>query len=316
MATRKASLAGVRRRTGGGSTVKTRQQVLEALAAVRVATAVQIRTLSCPGTASEATVRGGLQDLARDGLVCCVGRTLRWRGDEEGRRASVKVWSLTPAGAAVLAARAADVTAPAGAAAAGAPHALAVTDTVAALLQVPAVPTGPTPHGPGHTPLRRHAVGVGALESVRTHVPVPPTGASRTTADIVLRAPADRVPLLLAVVESRAPGTPPVEQRLEVLAGVLRARASTSWTAGMPLAVAVVLSHPTYGGFTVGTWLPERRKEIVESVRAWPASVPLLFTEHITVAGHGPLARVWLRAGVTGAFSLTQALESGSGAGT
>ncbi|MDI5967187.1 hypothetical protein [Streptantibioticus silvisoli] len=81
----------------------------------------------------------------------------------------------------------------------------------------------------------------------------------------------------------------------------------------MSPAVAVVLSHPTYVDLTVGTWLPERRKKIVESVRAWPASIPLLFTEHITVAGHGPLARVWLRAGVTGAFSLTQALDPSPG---
>ena len=302
---------GGRRRTGGGSTVKTRQQVLEALAAVRVATAEQIRMLTCPGTASDATVRGGLQDLAREGLVHSIGRATVWRGDEDGGQVSVKLWSLTPAGAEVLASRAADVTAPPGVAAAGALHALAVTDTVAALLQVPAVPTGPTPHGPGRTAWARRSPGVGTLASVRTHVSIPPAGAGRATADILLRAPADRVPLLLVVAESYSPGTTLVERRLGTLAAALHSRSSTPWPPGTPPAVAVVLRRPADVGPSTGAWLAERRRTIADSVRTWPTGVPLLVTDYVTAAAFGPLAPVWCTA-TPGVVSLLEALESGT----
>ena len=317
MATRKTPSAGGRRRSGGGSTVKTRQQVLEALAAVRVATAAQIRTLTCPGTASEATVRGGLQDLARDGLVHSIGRASVWRADDDegAGLVSVKLWSLTAVGAGTLAASAVDVTAPPGSASAGASHALAVTDTVAALLQVPPAPTGPTPHGPGRTALRRRPAGVGTLAGVRTHVPIALTGSGHTIADILLRAPADGVPLLLVLAGSRTRGTPAVEERLNALAAALRARSAKPWAPGTPVAAAVVFQRPDGIGPSIAVWMEERRRTIAESVHAWPTGVALLMTDYITLGLHGPLAPAWWRLGGRRA-SLLEALESGIRPGT
>ncbi|MFJ3638011.1 hypothetical protein [Streptomyces sp. NPDC090112] len=63
-----------------GSTTRTRALVLEALGVVKIATAAQLRDLTCPGTADPATVRGGCKDLEAGGLVVSAGTTSRIEG--------------------------------------------------------------------------------------------------------------------------------------------------------------------------------------------------------------------------------------------
>ncbi|MFE9400070.1 hypothetical protein [Streptomyces flavidovirens] len=60
-----------------GSTTKARTWALAALGVVKVATAEQIRQLTCPGTADAQTVRNAAKDLVAEGLVVSLGSATR-----------------------------------------------------------------------------------------------------------------------------------------------------------------------------------------------------------------------------------------------
>lgn len=200
-----------------GSTVKTRGLVLEALGVVKVATAAQLRDLTCPGTADVSTVRNGCKDLEASGLVVSAGTTSRLEAN--GRRITEKLWSLTPAG---LEAASHALERPLkemggtarAAAASGAKHALRVTDTLAAFVQQPVEPTaGPvaartSAPPPQRVPLRQRPPGLGPLAAWSTEVTLP-TGGTFTTpakgslrADAVYALPGEEVPLLFVEVDN------------------------------------------------------------------------------------------------------------------
>ncbi|MCY0924453.1 replication-relaxation family protein, partial [Streptomyces sp. H27-G5] len=210
-----------------GSTGKTREQVLQALGVVKVATAAQIRALVCPGTADAGTARGGCKDLEAGGLVLSAGRTTRVEAD--GRRITEKLWSLTPAGLEAAAAvldrvpREMGGTAKA-AAASGAKHAGKVTDTLAAFLQTPPEPTAPVVRkgavpAPAPAPARRPA-GMGPIGAWSTEVSLPVTGSfaapgrGSVRADMVFAAPHTRLPLLFVEVDNGTEGPPALAEKI------------------------------------------------------------------------------------------------------
>ncbi|WP_420082984.1 replication-relaxation family protein (plasmid) [Streptomyces sp. JL4002] len=188
--------------------------MLEALGVVKIATAAQLRDLTCPGTADAATVRGGCKDLEAGGLVISAGTTSRI---ENGRRITEKLWSLTPAG---LEAAAHALERPVkemggtakAAAASGAKHALKVTETLAAFVQQPVEPTerpvARTRTVPRQAPLRRRPPGLGPLSAWSAEVTLR-TGGTFTSpsrgslrADAVFALPGAQVPLLFLEVDN------------------------------------------------------------------------------------------------------------------
>ncbi|MFE2118979.1 replication-relaxation family protein [Streptomyces microflavus] len=198
------------------STSRNRGLVLLALGVVKVATAEQLRQLVLPGTADVQTVRNVCKDLRSVGLVESVGRT-SFTG-VSGRPVWRDLWNLTPAG---LASAATELGRPVkemggtarDAAKAGAPHALAVTDTIDAFRQSPPQPTkpiarrtSPVPAPPRELPTR--PPGLGHLRGWETEVPLPVSGTFTTPArgslraDAVLTAPEAGVPVLFVEVDN------------------------------------------------------------------------------------------------------------------
>ncbi|MFD7096401.1 replication-relaxation family protein [Streptomyces xanthophaeus] len=211
-----------------GSTAKTREQVLQALGVVKVATAAQIRALMCPGTADAATVRGGCKDLEADGLVLSAGRSTRLEAD--GRRVTEKLWSLTPAGleaaAVVLDRPVREMGGTAKAAAAsGAKHALRVTDTLAAFLQTLPEPTAPVvrkgavPAPAPATPVEL-SPGLGPISAWSTEVSLPVTGSfsapgrGSIRADLLYALPGAGVPLLFVEVDNGTESPPVLAEKI------------------------------------------------------------------------------------------------------
>ncbi|MFD3890774.1 replication-relaxation family protein [Streptomyces microflavus] len=139
------------------STSRNRGLVLLALGVVKVATAEQLRQLVLPGTADVQTVRNVCKDLRSVGLVESVGRTSFV--SSSGRPVWRDLWNLTTAG---LASAATELGRPVkeiggtarDAAKAGAPHALAVTDTIDAFRQAPPQPTKPIARRTAPAPAR------------------------------------------------------------------------------------------------------------------------------------------------------------------
>uniref|UniRef100_UPI00110FB80F replication-relaxation family protein n=1 Tax=Streptomyces chryseus TaxID=68186 RepID=UPI00110FB80F len=202
-----------------GSTTKARTWVLAALGVVKVATAEQIRQLTCPGTADAQTVRNAAKDLGVEGLVVSLGSATRI--NDKGNRVSEKLWNLTTAGleaASVVLDR--EVKEMGGTAKAsvpsGAPHARKVTDTITAFLQPIPEPTRPVvrknqppPTVPTQTaagPFR--PAGIGTLSSWETEVVLPVAGTfispakGSPRADAVLTAPGAGLPVLFVEVDN------------------------------------------------------------------------------------------------------------------
>ncbi|MFD1277286.1 replication-relaxation family protein [Streptomyces kaempferi] len=187
-----------------GSTSAVRGHVLAALGVLKVASADQIRRLTCPGHKDSKGVRNACLDLAKHGLTLSEGST----------RDGQKLWGLTllglTAAAEVLGRPAADMGGNArGAARSGAPHAMAVNETVIALTGTQPVPTRPiaratptpapaTPTGPATAATSAVPPGFGSVWSWATEVVHNLPGTSRTRpsvrADAVLRAPAAACP--------------------------------------------------------------------------------------------------------------------------
>jgi len=121
-----------------GSTGAVRAHVLAALGVLKVASPDQIRRLVCPGHQDNKAVRNACLDLARHGLVVSEGSA----------RDGSKLWGLTPLGldaaGEVLARPASEMGGTArGAARSGAPHAMAVNETVIAITRTAPAPTRP-----------------------------------------------------------------------------------------------------------------------------------------------------------------------------
>ncbi|MFI8008377.1 replication-relaxation family protein [Streptomyces sp. NPDC086010] len=215
------------------STAKARGLVLLALGIVKVATAEQLRQLVLPGTADVQTVRNACKDLRSVGLVESVGRTSHM--NEAGRPVWRDLWNLTTAG---LASAASEVGRPVkemggtarDAAKAGAPHALAVTNTIDAFRQSPPLPTQPVARRPATTtvpvpeqvrPLATRPPGLGHLRGWETEVALPVSGTFTTPArgslraDAVLTAPEDGVPVLFVEVDNHTEPAAVVARKIE-----------------------------------------------------------------------------------------------------
>ncbi|QIY66398.2 replication-relaxation family protein [Streptomyces sp. RPA4-2] len=194
-----------------GSTSAVRGHVLAALGVLKVASADQMRRLTCPGHKDSKGVRNACLDLAKHGLTLSEGSA----------RDGQKLWGLTPLGltaaAEVLGRPAADMGGNArGAARSGAPHAMAVNETVIALTGTQPVPTRPiaratptpapaTPTEPAAPAVPAVLPGFGSVGSWATEVVHNLPGTSRTRpsvrADAVLRAPEAGLPVLLVEVD-------------------------------------------------------------------------------------------------------------------
>ncbi|WP_327180367.1 replication-relaxation family protein (plasmid) [Streptomyces sp. NBC_01335] len=215
------------------STAKARGLVLLALGIVKVATAEQLRQLVLPGTADTQTVRNACKDLRSVGLVESVGRTSSM--SPAGRPVRRDLWNLTAAG---LASAASEVGRPVqemggtarDAAKAGAPHALAVTDTIDAFRQSPPMPTTPVARRTNTTLvptqgqsriLPSRPRGLGHLRGWETEVPLPTAGTFTTPArgslraDAVLTAPEDGVPVLFVEVDNHTEPAAVVAQKIQ-----------------------------------------------------------------------------------------------------
>ncbi|RKN56744.1 hypothetical protein D7231_34625, partial [Streptomyces klenkii] len=203
----------------GGSSNGLREDVLEVLGVLKVATAGQIQRLTRPHLSFRHTDlkeeaqrkeartkphRAAAGDLRRHGLVVDAGRT---RGGE-------KLFSLTPAGLEAATALLGRLEAEAGSVArgagsTGASHALAVNEAVIALIR-PVPDLTLLQDEPPEIKAAAAAVrpGVGLLASYATEVPLPASGTwSRpgpggARADAVLVAPEDDVPLLFIEVDN------------------------------------------------------------------------------------------------------------------
>ncbi|MEV7882543.1 replication-relaxation family protein [Streptomyces microflavus] len=198
------------------STSRNRGLVLLALGVVKVATAEQLRQLVLPGTADVQTVRNVCKDLRSVGLVESVGRT-SFTG-VSGRPVWRDLWNLTTAGLASVATELGRPVKEMGgtardAAKAGAPHTLAVTDTIDAFCQSPPQPTKPIARrtAPVPAPVRElpaRPAGLGQLRGWETEVPLPVSGTFTTPArgslraDAVLTAPEAGVPVLFVEVDN------------------------------------------------------------------------------------------------------------------
>lgn len=123
-----------------GSTLAVRGHVLAALGVLKVASADQIHRLMAPGIRTTRRSATRCWYLARYGITVSEGSS----------RDGNKLWSLTPHGldaAAGVLGRPADQMGGTarGAARSGAPHAMAVNETIIAITRTPAAPTSPVP---------------------------------------------------------------------------------------------------------------------------------------------------------------------------
>ncbi|MFJ8351491.1 replication-relaxation family protein [Streptomyces sp. NPDC094153] len=192
-----------------GSTTAVRGHVLAALGVLKIASPDQIRRLMCPGHKDNKAVRNACLDLARHGLTVSEGQA----------RDGNKLWSLTPLGldaAAEVLERPTDRMGGTarGAARSGAPHAMAVNETVVAFTRTPPAPTRPVPRqatgttapaaAPGAAGL--DGDGIGTVRSWCTEVvlSLPSSGRNRTgaRADGVLQAPEAGLPVLMVEVDN------------------------------------------------------------------------------------------------------------------
>ncbi|MET8787970.1 replication-relaxation family protein [Streptomyces sp. NPDC004589] len=192
-----------------GSTSTVRGHVLAALGVLKVATADQVRRLACPGHQDNKAVRNACLDLAKHGLTLSEGST----------RDGQKLWGLTPHGldaaAEALARPASEMGGTArGAGRSGAPHAMAVNETVIAITRTPPEPTRPVRRSQAADPATvmpataavELRAGMGTVASWSTEVAhnLPSVGRNRSAVqtDAVLHAPDAGVPVLLVEVDN------------------------------------------------------------------------------------------------------------------
>ncbi|MFD9659782.1 replication-relaxation family protein [Streptomyces mirabilis] len=196
-----------------GSTSAVRAHVLAALGVLKLATADQMHRLMAPGHKDNKVFRNAALDLARHGLAVSEGSA----------RDGNKLWNLTPLGldaaAEVLGRPVGEMGGTArGAARSGAPHAMAVNETVIAITRTPATATRPVPRqrpapmapsAPEQAPapgLVLEPRGMGWVGSWSTEVPLslPTSRGNRAgvRADAVLQAPEAGLPVLFVEVDN------------------------------------------------------------------------------------------------------------------
>ncbi|WP_331724031.1 replication-relaxation family protein [Streptomyces sp. NBC_00005] len=189
-----------------GSTGAVRAHVLAALGVLKVASPDQIHRLTCPGHKDNKAIRNACLDLARHGLAVSEGSA----------RDGNKLWGLTPLGlgaaAEVLARPLSEMGGTArGAARSGAPHAMAVNETIIAITRTAPEPTRPIRRTAATPlPVQRAAAsgpaGIGTVASWATEVAhnLPSSGRNRSSvqADAVLHAPEAGAPVLLVEVDN------------------------------------------------------------------------------------------------------------------
>ncbi|WSQ15059.1 replication-relaxation family protein [Streptomyces sp. NBC_01231] len=188
-----------------GSTATVRGHVLAALGVLKVASADQVRRLMCPGHKDNKAIRNACLDLARHGLTVSEGSA----------RDGNKLWGLTPLGldaaAEVLGRPLGEMGGTArGAGRSGAPHAMAVNETIIAFTQSLPQPTRPLRRPPTSAPPTPAPApgpaGIGSVASWATEVShnLPSTGRNRASvrADAVLQAPEAGLPVLLMEVDN------------------------------------------------------------------------------------------------------------------
>ncbi|MGW6491620.1 replication-relaxation family protein [Streptomyces sp. NPDC055056] len=227
-----------------GSTTAVRGHVLAALGVLKLATADQMHRLMAPGHKDNKGFRNAALDLARHGLVVSEGSS----------RDGHKIWHLTPVGldaaAEVLSRPVGEMGGTArGAARSGAPHAMAVNETIIAITRTPAAVTRPVPRrqiGPvpatesdGAVSPADPAPGIGWVGSWSTEVPLAApssrSGRAGVRADAVLQAPEAGLPVLFVEVDNCTEPPETLEAKFEKYLRYFRLTTKSSLGGEMPL---------------------------------------------------------------------------------
>ncbi|MFE9989782.1 replication-relaxation family protein [Streptomyces sp. NPDC005381] len=221
--------------------------MLAALGVLKLATADQMHRLMAPGHRDNKAFRNAALDLARHGLVVSEGSS----------RDGHKIWHLTPVGldaaVEVLGRPVGEMGATArGAARSGAPHAMAVNETVIAITRTPATATRPVPRpqttltsaaettGPVLVPPAEPSVaGIGWVGSWSTEVPLAApssrSGRAGVRADAVLTAPEADLPVLFVEVDNCTEPPETLEAKFEKYLRYFRLTTKCSVGDDMPL---------------------------------------------------------------------------------
>ncbi|OQQ13125.1 hypothetical protein B0675_39540 [Streptomyces sp. M41(2017)] len=227
-----------------GSTTAVRGHVLAALGVLKLATADQMHRLMAPGHKDNKGFRNAALDLARHGLVVSEGSS----------RDGHKIWHLTPVGldaaAEVLGRPVGEMGGIArGAARSGAPHAMAVNETIIAITRTPATATRPVPRQQtspapatataGPVPPADASPGIGWVGSWSTEVPLAApssrSGRAGVRADAVLTAPEAGLPVLFVEVDNCTEPPETLETKFERYLRYFRLTTKSSVGGEMPL---------------------------------------------------------------------------------
>ncbi|MFE2823267.1 replication-relaxation family protein [Streptomyces sp. NPDC059271] len=228
-----------------GSTTAVRGHVLAALGVLKLATADQMHRLMAPGHKDNKGFRNAALDLARHGLLVSEGSS----------RDGHKIWHLTPVGldaaAEVLGRPVGEMGGIArGPARSGAPHAMAVNETIIAITRTPAAATRPVPRqqstvalaaqtaGPVLAP-SAEVPGLGWVGSWSTEVPLAApssrSGRAGVRADAVLTAPEADLPVLFVEVDNCTEPPETLESKFERYLRYFRLTTKSSVGGEMPL---------------------------------------------------------------------------------
>ncbi|MFE4578547.1 replication-relaxation family protein [Streptomyces chartreusis] len=328
-----------------GSTGAVRAHVLAALGVLKVASADQIHRLMCPGHKDNKAIRNACLDLARHGLTVSEGSA----------RDGNKLWGLTPLGleaaAEVLSRPLSEMGGTArGAARSGAPHSMAVNETIIAITRTPPEPTRPVRPAAALLPSQAGIsgpAGIGTVASWATEVAhnLPSSGRNRSTvqADAVLLAPEAGVPVLLVEVDNCTETAERLAAKFDRYRGFFRLKAKDSQGREIPVwrtlyppsareghpPIAVVFNPGVRTGeqalknrmnrvldLTRDIWdgRYERMGTLLnnrpDGYRDYSDAIPLIFTTLPRLQEHGPLGQVWWRCGHRQWETLTDALAN------
>jgi hypothetical protein len=332
----KAKVVGQARRPR--ATVRDQKDVLRVLGVLKVATATQIMQLVRPHLSDNKAIRNALLVLQADKLVLSAGSTAGPAGKfgAPNRRGepSQKLWGLTPAGldsAAEKLGREPDVMGgrARGAGAGGAPHAMAVNNTIVAFTRGGTLPGAPA--------------GIGSIDCWRTEVPNPLTssGKRNVRADAVFQDKDAGLPLLMVEVDratesvhvladkvgayadfyarrARDPALPPSSGRtgrgrigdLDTVPFWETLYRRTGLPGLPPLAIVLTGAGPValenrmraVAGLSREHWAPKRVTSSYHSVDPegdfyldFTGRIPLVMTTLDRLQKHGPSGPVWLR---------------------
>ncbi|MFJ8444382.1 replication-relaxation family protein [Kitasatospora griseola] len=330
-----------------GSTGPLRHSILRALGVLKVATVKQVWLLAQPDHEQPNTVASGLRDLEKNKLTEKRGSTSGLPTDPDPadgdaptppnpkpKRKPVrppgsgaKIWGLTDLGldaakSTLPSSRKAGGRARSVGRATGAPHAMAVNDTIVAFTS-PATPGEP----------------IGTIADWVTEAPFPLPGDRTQFADAVLTAPAHGIPLLLVEVDLHNETPQFIAEKFTRYAEyfaltykdpahegpynnaerrpVWRRRYPTAGPDSLP-PIALVLAGAGPRGLnnllnkvqdlTRQHWRPGKSDRWHTDPFDFTASIPILACHFDQLTEHGPHAGIWWRFGSHGWQSLTDAL--------